>query len=117
MVMLLEPGVGGLRIEPQLFAPAVHGQSWDLVTVGLGSNHAWRDSDAAEVAQRAAELCQLITNAMIKTLLLPPWKPLEDGKGPPEFFGYRRSSAADRLLHSPRSAASIATWSSDNRAW
>ena len=99
-------GVGGLRIEPELFATALQQQPWELVTVGLGSNHAWRDGDAAQTAERATALCDQLMQAEIKHIvwLMPPWKPLEDGKGPPEFFGVPLDQAAARRLAGIRDA-------------
>ncbi len=48
-------GVGGIRIEPTVFAPALAARSYDLVTIALGSNHAWHDSEADGAGARAAE--------------------------------------------------------------
>lgn len=89
-------GVGGLRIERDLFADAIAAHEWDLVTVGLGSNHAWREEDVAPVATRAEALLAAIAASGAKRVLwlLPPWKPLEDGKGSPEFMGVPLDAAA-----------------------
>jgi lysophospholipase L1-like esterase len=82
-------GVGGIRIEPAVFAPALAARPWDLVTIALGSNHCWKDSDAANAAARASELAELALAGGHRRVvwLLPPWKPCEDGLGPPDFAG------------------------------
>lgn len=91
-------GVGGLRIEPELFTWALAERSWDLVTIALGSNHAWRDSDAqAELLEeRARQLLDAVVAGDHRRVvwILPPWKPCEDGLGPPEFFGVPLDRAA-----------------------
>lgn len=82
-------GVGGLTIEPEVFAPALASRRWDLVTVGLGSNHAWDDGMAATFLPAAEGLVDLLEAGGHGRIvwLLPPWKPCEDGKGPAEFMG------------------------------
>lgn len=86
-------GVGGMRIEPAVGAWALRQRTWDLVTIALGSNHAWRDSDADTVVERADELLALVRRGgpdgphRRVVWCLPPWKPCEDGKGPPDFAG------------------------------
>ncbi|MCS6970996.1 MAG: GDSL-type esterase/lipase family protein [Planctomycetota bacterium] len=82
-------GVGGIRIEPEVFVWALATRTWDLVTIALGSNHAWRDEDLATLAERAAELARIACSGQHRRLvwLLPPWKPCEDGLGPTEFQG------------------------------
>lgn len=82
-------GIGGVKIEPAAFRWALAARTWDLVTIGLGSNHAWRASDAAVAGERAAELAALALAGDHRRVvwILPPWKPCEDGKGPPDFQG------------------------------
>jgi lysophospholipase L1-like esterase len=82
-------GVGGLRIEPGVFEWALGLRSWDLVTIGLGSNHSWREVDAERAADAAAELAQLVMAGGHRRVvwLLPPYKPCEEGKGPGDFAG------------------------------
>lgn len=82
-------GIGGVKIEPTVFAPALAAQRYDLVTIALGSNHSWRESDVASASERAAELAELALAGGHQRVvwLLPPWKPCEEGKGPPDFAG------------------------------
>ena len=82
-------GVGGIHIEPKVFAPALAARHWDLVTIALGSNHSWRESDVGIAAQRAAELAELaLAGGHARVVwILPPWKPCEEGKGPDDFLG------------------------------
>ena len=82
-------GVGGLKIEPEAVRWALEARRWELVTIALGSNHAWREADADEAAARAATLADLaLSGGHGKVLwLLPPYKPCEDGKGPADFAG------------------------------
>jgi lysophospholipase L1-like esterase len=82
-------GIGGVKIEPAAFRWALAARTWDLVTIGLGSNHAWRTSDVATAADRAAELAELALSGAHRRIvwILPPWKPCEDGKGPADFQG------------------------------
>lgn len=82
-------GVGGLKIEPAVFSAALAARHYDLVTIALGSNHSWRESDVGVAAERAAELAELALAGGHRRIvwLLPPWKPCEDGKGPPDFSG------------------------------
>ena len=91
-------GVGGLRIEPEAVAWALAAQRWPLVIIALGSNHCWKDADVATVAPRAEALARLALAGGHGQVVwcLPPWKPCEDGKGPPEFAGVPldRSTAA-----------------------
>ncbi|MHC5068270.1 MAG: SGNH/GDSL hydrolase family protein [Planctomycetota bacterium] len=93
-------GVGGLQIEPDLFAPALATRQWDLVTVGLGSNHAWRDADALQAADRCRVMCELLSSGGHRRIawLMPPWKPCESGLGPPEFMGVPLDAAAGARL-------------------
>ncbi|MCK6486935.1 MAG: SGNH/GDSL hydrolase family protein [Planctomycetes bacterium] len=99
-------GVGGIRIEPEAFAWALAAQPWGLVTVNLGSNHGWRDSDAALAAGRALELARLVLAARPARAvwILPPWKPCEDGKGPPEYMGVPLDTAAGARVGRVRAA-------------
>jgi lysophospholipase L1-like esterase len=80
-------GVGGLGIEPGVVDWALWHKRWDLVTIALGSNHAWNDADAAVAGDRAAELAELALSGGHDRVvwLLPPYKPCEEGKGPPFF--------------------------------
>jgi lysophospholipase L1-like esterase len=82
-------GVGGLKIEPAVFSAALAARRYDLVTIALGSNHSWRESDVSGAAERAAELAELALAGGHRRVvwLLPPWKPCEEGKGPPDFSG------------------------------
>lgn len=82
-------GVGGLKVEPAVFAPALAARPYDLVTIALGSNHSWRESDVSTAAERATELAEVALAGGHRRVvwLLPPWKPCEDGKGPPDFAG------------------------------
>jgi lysophospholipase L1-like esterase len=89
-------GVGGAKIVPGLFDWALRARHWELVTIGLGSNHAWNDADLATVVPAARELAELALAGGHQRLvwLLPPWKPLEEGKGPPDFMGVPLDAAA-----------------------
>ena len=94
-------GVGGIQIEPAVFAWALAAKRWDLVTIAVGSNHSWRESDVAPAAERAVELAELALAGGPEgaphgriVWLLPPWKPCEDGKGPPDFAGVPLDRAA-----------------------
>jgi lysophospholipase L1-like esterase len=82
-------GVGGLGIEPGVFDWALALKPWELVTLGLGSNHAWRDEDVATVGDRAAAMAEQVLSGGHRRVvwLLPAYKPCEDGKGPPDFMG------------------------------
>lgn len=82
-------GVGGVKIEPGVFAWALAARRWELVTIALGSNHSWSDADADTAADRAAELAELaLAGGHGRVVwLLPPYKPCEEGKGPPDFAG------------------------------
>jgi len=82
-------GVGGLKIEPEVVRWALESRAWDLVTIALGSNHAWRESDAETVVERALALASIALAGGHRRVawLLPPYKPCEEGKGPPDFAG------------------------------
>jgi lysophospholipase L1-like esterase len=82
-------GVGGIGIEPDAFAWALERTRYDLVTIGLGSNQAWRTQDLDETEVRAQRMIALALSGGHGRVvwILPPWKPCEDGKGPPEFMG------------------------------
>jgi lysophospholipase L1-like esterase len=82
-------GVGGIKIEPEVFIPALNKQTYSLVTIALGSNHSWRDSDVDLVVPAAERLVQAALRGGHGRVIyfLPPWKPCEDGKGPPDFAG------------------------------
>jgi lysophospholipase L1-like esterase len=89
-------GVGGIRIEPGAFSWALESRRWELVTVALGGNHAWREADAGLVGERAAALADLLTAGGHGRVLwlLPGWKPCEEGLGPPDFQGVPLDRAA-----------------------
>lgn len=86
-------GVGGLRIEASTFAWALRSRTWDLVTIGLGSNHAWKESDLNSVIEKTDKLLAIVRlggpHGPHRRVVwcLPPWKPCEDGKGPSDFAG------------------------------
>lgn len=81
-------GVGGILIEPEAFRWALEAQRWPLVTIALGSNNGWRESTVSSAADNAALLVDIaLANADQVVWCLPPWKPMEDGKGPTEFMG------------------------------
>lgn len=82
-------GVGGIKIEPEAFRWALESRPWDLVTIALGSNHAWRESDADAVVEPALRLAHLALAGPHRRMvwILPPWKPCEAGQGPGEFQG------------------------------
>ncbi len=82
-------GVGGIGIEPRVFAHALGERRWELVTIALGSNHSWKESDATVAGERAAAMAELALSGGHGRVawMLPPWKPCEDGKGPPDFAG------------------------------
>ncbi|MFN3648938.1 MAG: SGNH/GDSL hydrolase family protein [Armatimonadota bacterium] len=93
-------GVGGLQVEPEALDWALGSHRWELVTIGLGSNHAWREPDAELAGERAEELVRRVLAGEPGRVvwLLPGYKPLEEGKGPPDFAGvFLNQAAADRL--------------------
>jgi len=102
-------GVGGLKIEPGVFDWALARQRWDLVTIGLGGNHAWSDADAAAAPDAAARFAeQVLSGGHGRVVwLLPPWKPCEDGKGPPEFMGVPLDQAAAARIQRIRDALQL----------
>ena len=89
-------GVGGLKIEPEVVAWALAERRWDLVTIALGANHAWRESDADSAVARAVALAEqaLAGGHGRVAWILPGWKPCEDGLGPSEFMGVPLDRAA-----------------------
>jgi lysophospholipase L1-like esterase len=104
-------GVGGILIEPQVFAWALGAQRFDLVTIALGSNHSWKDQDCARAGDLAVELAQIALDGNGAgtahgriVWLLPPWKPCEEGKGPRDFAGVPLDQAAGRRAGLVRSA-------------
>lgn len=103
-------GVGGIRIEPEAFAWALGAQPWELVTVALGSNNSWREGDVALVAERAAALARQVLAARPQRVvwILPPWKPCEEGKGPPEYMGVPLDLAAGERIARVRTALRVA---------
>jgi lysophospholipase L1-like esterase len=93
-------GIGGVQIEPEVMTWALDAQSWDLVTIALGSNHGWRDRDVGEVTARAR---RLVDHALAGghgriAWLLPPWKPCEAGQGPSDFAGVPLDRAAGERI-------------------
>ena len=99
-------GIGGVMIEPEVFAWALAARRWQLVTIALGSNNGWRDSTvelAADQAQRLVELALAGNHGQI-AWCLPPWKPMEDGKGPPEFMGIALDRATGARIARVREA-------------
>ena len=81
-------GVGGLLIEPAVFTWALESRRWPLITIALGSNHCWREATVANAAEACSTLIEAALAASERVVwCLPPWKPMEDGKGPPEFMG------------------------------
>lgn len=82
-------GVGGIKIEPGAFEWALKRNRWELVTIGLGGNHAWHDADVETVGERAHTLLDLVAAAQPGRVvwLAPGYKPSEDGKGPRDFAG------------------------------
>jgi lysophospholipase L1-like esterase len=82
-------GVGGIKIEPEAFRWALESRVWEVVTIGLGSNHAWRQSDADTAADAARVLARIAVQGPHRRIIwiLPPWKPCESGKGPADFQG------------------------------
>lgn len=99
-------GVGGITIEPEVFSWALAAQSWPVVVVALGSNHAWRGVDAATAAERAAAMADLVVASQPgqAVWVLPPWKPCEDGLGPSEFMGVPLDAASGARAHRVRRA-------------
>jgi lysophospholipase L1-like esterase len=99
-------GVGGIRIEPAVFAPALAARRWDLVTIALGSNHCWRESEVDSAAGRAAELAELaLAGGHGRVVwILPPWKPCEEGKGPGDFQGVPLDAATGLRVGRVRAA-------------
>lgn len=99
-------GVGGIRIEPAVFAPPLAERAWDLVTIALGSNHCWRDSEADEAGERAASLARIAADGHHRRIawLMPPWKAFEEGKGPPDFAGVPLDAAAGARVARVRAA-------------
>jgi hypothetical protein len=99
-------GVGGIKIEPDVFRWALEARIWDLVTIGLGSNHAWRQSDADAVVEPALALARLALAGPHRRVvwILPPWKPCEAGKGPADFQGVPLGSDTGLRVHQVREA-------------
>lgn len=99
-------GVGGIKIEPEVFEWALSARRWDLVTIGLGSNHSWAEEDVTTVAGRAAELAELALYGGHGRVvwLLPPYKPCEDGKGPQDFSGVPLTPETGDRVHRVREA-------------
>ena len=99
-------GIGGVMIEPLAFQWALDRQRWDLVTIALGSNHGWRESTVVTAADRAEALAEhALAGGHGKVVwILPPWKPMEDGKGPPEFMGIPLDRATGERIARVRDA-------------
>ncbi|MGV3724839.1 MAG: SGNH/GDSL hydrolase family protein, partial [Actinomycetota bacterium] len=68
-------GVGGVKIEHGVFDWALASRRWDLVTIGLGSNHSWNDEDVAEASNAAARFAETALSGGHGRVvwLLPPW--------------------------------------------
>ncbi|NRA37004.1 MAG: SGNH/GDSL hydrolase family protein [Planctomycetes bacterium] len=92
-------GLGGLGVDMDVFRWALE-QPWDLVTVGLGSNHAWSDVAADNFLAHADNMLGELSQAAIGRLciLQPPWKPMCGGLGPSEFMGVPLDDAAAQRL-------------------
>jgi lysophospholipase L1-like esterase len=103
-------GLGGIRIEPAVFAWALADRAWPLVTIALGSNHAWSDADAATAGTQAAELARLACAGGHGRIvwLLPPWKPCEAGLGPADFQGVPLDAATGERVGRVRAAIAAA---------
>jgi lysophospholipase L1-like esterase len=97
-------GIGGCLIEPDAFTWALHEQPWQRICIGLGSNHAWRDSTLADVADRTETLVHaaLATDCPHIAWILPPWKPLEVGQGPSHYMHVPLDQDVARRLTSIR---------------
>ncbi len=82
-------GIGGVTIAPEAFRWALESRRWRLVTIALGSNNGWRESTVDTATDQAEQLVELALAGGHGQVVwcLPPWKPMEDGKGPPEFMG------------------------------
>jgi lysophospholipase L1-like esterase len=96
-------GVGGLGIEPEVFSWALE-RTYDLVTISLGSNHAWRDSEVEAVPTRARALIELVLARPHGRVAwtIPPYKPFEEGKGPADFAGVPLDAEATRRISTVR---------------
>lgn len=98
-------GLGGLKIEPAVHDWAIQRGDWRVIVVALGSNHAWRESDADHCSERAAMLLELLQPCLAQTQVLwvlPPWKPLENGLGPPDYMGVPLTAAAAKRVERVR---------------
>ncbi len=97
-------GVGGLGIDAQVFEWALLAQDWDLVTIGLGSNQAWSREATEQTYAATQNLLDLVARASCARVvwLLPPWKPLCAGLGPPEYMGVPLNAAAAERLEETR---------------
>jgi lysophospholipase L1-like esterase len=82
-------GIGGVKIDPAVFRWALATRTWDLVTIGLGSNHAWQQADADAAGDLACTFAEMVLAGEHRRVLwfLPPPKPYEEGKGPTDFQG------------------------------
>lgn len=92
-------GVAGLRVEAELYAEVLT-RPWPLISIGLGSNHAWRETDFEGFEDRLRALLARLDPARHRRVLwlLPPWKPCEEGLGPPSFMGLPLDRAAGRRV-------------------
>ena len=99
-------GIGGVTIEPEVFAWALAARRWRLVTIALGSNNGWRESTVATAADDCARLLDLTLAQQPQQVAwcLPPWKPMEEGKGPPEFMGIPLDRATGARMAQVRDA-------------
>ena len=93
-------GVGGLGIDAQVFEWALQAQHWDLVTIGLGSNQAWSREATAQTGEATQAMLDAVAQASSTRVvwLMPPWKPLCAGLGPPEYMGVPLNAAAAERL-------------------
>lgn len=93
-------GLGGLTIDAAVFRWALEAHHWPLVTIGLGANHAWDPRQMDQVIPMAEELAQLVSAGGHSRVLwlLPPWRPCEEGLGPPDFAGVPLDRAAGERL-------------------
>jgi len=94
-------GIAAVGVEPELFTPALPPGRFELATVGLGANDAWRVSAADGLEERVDAVLALLCPAVRRCVwLLPPWKPCEAGLGPERYAGVLLDRAAgERMGH------------------
>jgi lysophospholipase L1-like esterase len=100
-------GIGGIGVEPAVFSQLIQARPWRLVTIALGSNHAWQEASLADLAERTRILAEQAATSQARQVvwIIPGWKPCEDGKGPADFAGVRLDAAAGARF--PRIRAAI----------